>query len=436
MKRVFLNFYLFIIFALLFVQFAINPLLQKAAEIYLHDSLVEYNQELSRGAFSLMEEFLLRFQKELWNEKVEDMKHDFGYGIDLLHINDIELDEEQMALIRSGKIGVDVSGDKLYSQIGDSGMILMKGPFEDLEPDTHMFTVMVYGIVIFALAVVTALWIIPYWLKLKKISQSAHKFGEGDLDSRVAISKSSTLFTIANSFNTMADKIQQLITSHKELTNAVSHELRTPLSRLRFGVEMLGTTNDDVKKKNYIEGLQSDVNDLEALIEELLTYARFDRESPELGKTDYQVVEIIEHVVHDYQVSYPDKKCSITSHLDGPLRPLADQKYMTRALANIIQNGFKYGNQRVNVLFERKGRNMRVIIEDDGAGIHEKYMHTIFEPFTRIDSSRSKISGGYGLGLAIAKKIVEWHEGRIRIEDSPLGGARFVIEWPGFIVEE
>ena len=107
-----------------------------------------------------------------------------------------------------------------------------------------------------------------------------------------------------------------------------------------------------------------------------------------------------------------------------------EPKLMARALSNMLQNAQRYATQRVEVRASINVDTCSIVIDDDGPGIPVVDRTRIFEPFTRLDTSRNRDSGGYGLGLAIAQRIALWHGGKIDVDDSPLGGARFVISWP------
>jgi signal transduction histidine kinase len=282
MKRVFLSFYVFIVFSMLFVQFGLGPIIDKVAELYLHESVIEYYRKLSQGVFYMMEQDLLRLPKEMWSERIKELKPQFGYNISLLPYYELDLPQEQLTQLRQSKIAMAEEGDFLYRQVGNSEMVIEKGPLLVLEPNSRFLTLATWIAIIVIYALLTFIWIIPYCWKLRKISGAATAFGNGNFNIRVDISKRSSLTSIAQAFNTMAKRIQQLIDSHKELTNAVSHELRTPLSRLRFGLEMLETAENQEKRSHYARGLQTDVTELEDLVSELLTFARFDREKPDL----------------------------------------------------------------------------------------------------------------------------------------------------------
>jgi signal transduction histidine kinase len=130
-------------------------------------------------------------------------------------------------------------------------------------------------------------------------------------------------------------------------------------------------------------------------------------------------------------VDRPDCRCSF--HVDDPsCSAWFDAKHMGRAIGNLVQNALRCAHRRIHVCLERCDREAVIHVDDDGPGIPEKDRERIFEPFTRLDSSRSRISGGHGLGLAIVRQIAGWHRGSVTVLDSPMGGARFSIRWPGF----
>jgi signal transduction histidine kinase len=431
MKRVFFSFYIFLIFSLLFVQFVLGPLISKVADVYLQDAIVEYNRQLAKGAFHMLELDLLRFPQNEWRNRLTALEPQFGYKIALFDYADLQLAQVQLDQLRLGRIAVIDNGELLFHQVGDSTMVLRKGPFSVLEPGFFNFVVWIAITVIVAL--LTLVWIIPYWRNLRKISSAATAFGNGDFNTRAIISKRSSLAPIASAFNTMAGRIEQLIGSHKELTNAVSHELRTPLSRLRFGLEMLETAEDIENRSHYARELQTDVTELEELVSELLAFARFDREKPELQFGLHRLEPFLcqllaETVPEDSSIRY-----QLHNHLDEQSAQVRfDPKYLARAVANLIQNALRHANRGIQLIVERNGEECTIHLDDDGPGIPAPDRQRVFEPFTRLDASRNRMSGGYGLGLAIVMRILEWHKGRASVGDSPLGGARLTLSWPGF----
>ncbi|MFH0782230.1 MAG: ATP-binding protein [Pseudomonadota bacterium] len=433
MKQLFLGTYVFLVFSLLFVQFILGPVINKVAKIHLHDSITEYNRQLARGAFHMMEVDLLRLPADQWKNRISQLQPQFGYHIALLAFDELTLSKEQMDQLRNGKITVVDDGELIYRRIGESDMVLRKGPFSGLEPDAGYFNLVIWFAVIIIIGLLTFICIIPYWRQLRKMSSAALAFGNGDFNTRVEMSKFSNLAPLAHAFNTMAERIGQLICSHKELTNAVSHELRTPLSRLKFGLEMIETAGDSEKRSFYARELQTDVAELEDLVDELLTYARFDREKPELQFDVHNLEPFLQQVIAEAISDDSPIRCQLHCHLDKESRQVSfEPKYLARALGNLLQNAMNHATSQILVIVERNGEECSIHIDDDGPGIPEVDRLRIFEPFTRLDVSRSRMSGGYGLGLAIVMRIIKWHNGQATAGNGPSGGARLTVRWPGF----
>ena len=435
MKRIFWGTYFFLIFSLLFVQFILGPVINRVAKAHLHDSIIAYNRQLARGAFHMMEIDLLRLPGDQWKNRIAQLEPQFGYKIALLPLSELALDKGQMEQINGGQIAIVDDGELFYKRIGQSQMVLRKGPFSPLAPDTGYFNLIIWLAVSAIVGLLTFFAIIPYWRQLKKMSEAAIAFGNGQFNTRVVISKYSSLVPLALAFNSMAERIGQLINSHKELTNVVSHELRTPLARLRFGLEMLETAEDNRIKTHYAREMQTDVNELEGLVSELLTFARFDREKPELHFDVHHLEPFLHQVIAE---SIPDDhpvRCHLHCHLNAQSGQVRfEPKYMARALGNLLQNGLNYADQEIHVVVERNGVECSIHVDDDGPGIPQADRAKIFEPFTRLDVSRNKTSGGYGLGLAIVARILTWHNGRATACDAPQGGTRITLCWPGFSV--
>ncbi|MBN2418406.1 MAG: hypothetical protein JXL81_03400 [Deltaproteobacteria bacterium] len=429
MKRAFINLYIYAIIALLFMQFIFVPILNKVIDKYNHSSEIEYNRRLSQGVFTLMERELSRHPESTWPQKIDDMRSDFGYGINIEKTGDINMDAKNMEELRQGKIVVLQDGEYLFHRISGTDYVIKKGPFSVMEPDQGKLVFIVIVAMLMFTALVAVVYLLPGWKRLQAITTAAGKFGKGDLSSRVKISRYSGLYPLATAFNNMAKRIQSLISSHKELTNGVAHDLRTPLSRMRFGLEMLEEARDSSTRKNYMLELRTDVSELEAMVEELLALARLEREKPPLQMKKQKLQPFLEQVISDVALMETTVKCEI--HFDVPrnLTELPfDTRYFSRAIGNLLKNSCTYAKTRVNLIAEADGNDFLLHIDDDGPGIPEKFRKKVFEPFIRLDTSRS--SSGYGLGLAIVARIIEWHKGSVTITDSPDGGARFTIRLP------
>jgi len=388
------------------------------------------------GPLELIVRRLLALPRTQWKEEIAKVDRRFGIPIGLLPIGSPaltqELNAEQRRKLAAGDSALVYQADRLtaiYYRIGESDRVLKVGTIE-----YPLVIVYIWYLVIGVLAALVGaaiwLWLRPVWQDLRRLRRASESIAGGRLATRIEISRYSFIKGILQAFNAMAGQIEQLITSHKTLTNAVSHELRTPVARLRFSLEMLERSDRKADGARYLQAMNTDIDELDEMLTDLLSYARLDRQSIRLEKTPVVPGEWLEQQVQSWKRDHP--ALEITVRQTGlPEEPMAcmDPKLMIRALHNLLQNACRYAETRIQVAFRHQAGCYRLSVEDDGCGIPEPYRDNIFDPFTRVDSSRERGSGGYGLGLAIVKQVANAHGGKVCVDDSDLGGARFLLEW-------
>ncbi|PPD15818.1 MAG: hypothetical protein CTY25_04750 [Methylobacterium sp.] len=220
----------------------------------------------------------------------------------------------------------------------------------------------------------------------------------------------------AIAFNDMQARIRKLVTTRTQTLAAVSHDLKTPLTRMRLRAEALGDTPQAA-------GLVADIRDMERMLDQTLAHLRGDRKDEDIRPLD--LAALLATLVDDAT----DRGATAILGEAGPLviegRPLA----LKRAFANLIDNAIKYGGA-VAIACDDTPTLVRVVLSDGGPGIPEARMAEMFEPFTRMEPSRSPETGGYGLGLSIARDIVEGHGGTIRLENRAAGGLAVTVDLP------
>lgn len=290
-------------------------------------------------------------------------------------------------------------------------------------------TLLIWSIYL-SIAVSAALWLYLLHKKLSALELAAERITQGELSARAPSQSGKQVGTLNQSFNRMADRIEQLITSHKQLTHAVAHELRSPIFRLQCQLEML---DDQQNPDNapYIQGMADDVQELETLVEELLSYARMERAElkPSWEKHPFApwLISLCDHL--QLEAAQKTLHCRIDKPEDK--RPLRlDPRLLERALSNLIRNAIRHAQSRVDILLAVEQSRFCIQIDDDGSGIPAEHHEHIFKPFYRVESARDRNSGGYGLGLAIALEIIKLHQGQIEVSHSPIGGARFTLYLP------
>ncbi len=431
MKRIFLSFYLFIVMVLLLTLFAVIPLVEHFAAAPFRAEFNQYYRELVKGPLFLIRQDLTRHPQQDWPERLQQLQPEFGYPLALVEISQGNFSGAEIAQLQKGEILVSADYHQFWQPVGQSEYALAIGPFPS-PGVSSLLDIWTWGLALVLLGVAALLWALPLWRQLRSLSRTASALGAGQLDARAKVPANAALAPLAGTFNLMAEQIQQLLTAQKELTHAVSHELRTPIARLRFGMEMVETSTERQAKDRYLDGIHRDLDELDGLVSELLTYARFDGKAPGLEMQEQLIVpwlkgvlgeltrEISAHLQHEFLV-------------DAQLAACFEPRHLGRAVGNLVQNGSRYGNGLVKVSLEGQGMDLLLHVDDDGPGIPVADRDRVFEPFSRLDSSRSRESGGYGLGLAIVKRVVDSHRGSVTISSSPLGGSRFTIRWLGMI---
>jgi signal transduction histidine kinase len=228
----------------------------------------------------------------------------------------------------------------------------------------------------------------------------------------------------------MADRMQRLIHSHRELTGAVSHELRTPIARLRFRVDMLAEPLNDTDRERHLSAMRKDILELEELVSESLSYSRLDRERPELVLETVRLDDWLRDLLVELEEELLAVKVSLQSDRGAEREVELDSRLMGRAVKNLLRNAHRHAANRICLSAYCEEGEAGIRVEDDGTGVPEQERERIFAPFARLDAARDRESGGVGLGLAIVSQIARWHGGKVWVEDSDLGGACFVISWP------
>jgi signal transduction histidine kinase len=286
----------------------------------------------------------------------------------------------------------------------------------------YTLTLLFYGGVAIALLV----WLLPLLRGIQHLHSAATKIGKGQLDTRVDNPNGVYLRPLKRAFNTMAERLQRLNENNRLMSQAISHELRTPLSRMRFGLDMLVTRENQQQRLQDVESMEGDLDEMEKLINELLVFARLDSE-PQMEK---QPIEI-EQLIHQRVVLRKDMNCDIEY---GPALAgetiSVDPAYFTMVIDNLLQNACRYAAKKVRVECYWTDVGLQLSVEDDGPGVQPDQYEQVFKPFYRA-KNQDKRDGGFGLGLAIVQQIVSWHHGVVTVDKSKqLGGARFMISLP------
>lgn len=323
----------------------------------------------------------------------------------------------------SGRVIIQLSDGELFR-------IDMPAPFSAWSWPVVLLLVMVLGGVL-AVALFLALREVDN--NLRTVESVAVRIARGEMGARVQAGEGTLVSRLAASFNGMAEHIQRLVQVQREMIHAVSHELRTPVARIRFGVQMIEDCQDQASLQKQLDGIDGDIQELDELIDEILTYARLEQGGPVFSLQETSVTDIVRQVVAEQQLVRPE--LSIQDNIDEMSERWAlsdvEPRYLHRAIQNLVGNAGRYAAGKVVVSCHFDEDNCRIDVEDDGPGIPEEDWEKVFTAFARLDDSRTRTSGGYGLGLSIVRRILYWHGGQAFVGTSDtLGGARFSLVWP------
>ena len=437
LSKLFFNFYLLAMGSFVAIAFTADFIISTAQRGITDD----YARRFMRGTITLIEDELYRIPRREWEDKVKEIDEKFSYRLGIVEriTLDHTLTQKQVTKLDAGDIAIDHDGDIMYRRLGTSSKVLVVGPLAaNRNPETNerlplelrlrLLTWSLIG-VIFGIAL--WFWVRPIWRDLEALRQTARDLGDGDFEARSPAARSQLFAPLSDTMNSMAERVQQLLATHRELSSAISHELRTPIARMRFALEMLSDTDDRAERERLWAMMEGDLDELDHLIDTSLTYARFEREAPEPHFSSVRFADWLSDEVDAVRLLGRDLKITVdTAKLPGNLAVDVDRKAMPYALRNLLRNAFKYASVQIIVSAELREGNIVVHVDDDGIGIPPEDRESVFSAFTRLDRSRDRATGGYGLGLAITRRVLELHGGSATADASPLGGARFTLAWP------
>ena len=283
-----------------------------------------------------------------------------------------------------------------------------------------------YVITFSIMAAATYVVLRPLIRSTHELTSTVEAYAEGRLDARAPVVKGTgPLSRLSTQFNRMAAEIQHRIQEQEVMTTAISHELKTPLTRLRLALDMALGSKDEAKRTEMLATMDRGLDNLDALTAELLSLAKLTYGSEPLEVHRVALAEIFLRVVPTLEDVVPQVKLTLGGAAHAEC--LGHDEHLIRAFSNLLINGKRYAHSAVKVEVREHEHEVVVWVDDDGAGVPRERRKEVFMPFARLDPSRNRETGGLGLGLAIAKQSLEVQGGTVHVEDSPMGGARFVV---------
>ncbi len=290
-----------------------------------------------------------------------------------------------------------------------------------IDPVTAHEWLLVLSLLVMGGIIFTTQRVLQHLLRpLRVLNDGVTRLGEGELSVTVPKTTNDEFGALTDAFNRMAGRVREMIATRDRLLIDVSHELRSPLTRMKVALELMP---GDARRAQ----LSSDVAEMEQTITGLLELERL-----RSGRGVTLVRQDIVPIVRDVVASYEDRPPGVQFSANGaaPIVVGADADQLRTVMRNLLENAVKYSlpdSRAIRVSVEQRAGGAVVRVADDGVGIPAEDADRIFEPFYRVDRSRSKETGGYGLGLSICKRIAEAHGGTIVVERGSPRGATFVL---------
>ena len=298
------------------------------------------------------------------------------------------------------------------------------GLSQNLQIDSERNRLLVAMFILLTAILAGAFFAIRHILRpIKWLNTGVKEVSRGNLKHRVPLKKSDELRDLAAAFNEMTDRFRDMLHTKDQLLRDISHEMRTPLTRMKVALEFL-------PESQAKQSLQADIRDMEKMVTEILENARRHHKYANLKKQPANLAELLKQKATAFANRPPGIEM-----VDFPAEIMAevDVEQIKTVFENVLTNAVKYSrpdSKPIQVSYKCRGSHAVIRITDFGIGIPPEELSHIFEPFYRVDKSRGKDTGGFGLGLSLCKTIMEAHEGKIEVQSSPQKGTTVSLFFP------
>ncbi|ABM00903.1 sensor histidine kinase KdpD [Shewanella amazonensis] len=338
--------------------------------------------------------------------------------LSLIDTRSIQMPAESWQRLATGEIlALSMGEDEIYYRAMTKDMLLQFGPIP-AKPHPGWYVTAFYLL----LATLILMGLYPLFRDMYRLREVSLRFSKNRQFESLQLPTSRYFQPVNDAIFWMVNKIARLLALQKELSHTLSHEMRTSLSRLNFTLAILDRDNLEECR----DTLQEDIDELNTLVKEYLDFSRLEHLTPKLDLGLLNLTVPIRHYI-GLLGQYSDKHIEFHELCTTPIA--ADERLMARAIKNLIDNAIKYSASKVLIRCSSTEQGVCVLIEDDGEGLLTDKIDELFMPYVRSGAGRNL--PGYGLGLAITRKIVDWHGGTIEAGRSDsLGGACFKLVLP------
>ena len=282
------------------------------------------------------------------------------------------------------------------------------------------------------------------WLLTRSITRpvralraATRQLAGGDLGARVdgrVSARRDEFGTLGRDFDAMAKRLRELLVGREQLLRDVSHELRSPLARMRVALGLARQPGGEPTRE--LERLDAEVERLDRLIGQMLHLTRLDATSADALREDVDLVDVLDAITRDATFEAQSRRVAVRwQPAPAPVVVRGNATWLASAVENVVRNAVRYtaDDSAVDVTLERAGDAVQIEVRDRGPGVPEAELERIFEPFHRVAASRTRDSGGDGIGLAITARVLAAHGGRAVAMNAPDGGlvVRLSLPRPG-----
>ncbi|MGN1370333.1 MAG: ATP-binding protein [Aristaeellaceae bacterium] len=317
------------------------------------------------------------------------------------------------------------------------GTVLLSTPVTELRTaiQTVEQQLMTVFIAVAAVALAAALiFALTLTAPIKALTSTIRRMGKGDLSARVQVRASGELKALADSYNAMAEKIENFDQSRSQFVQNASHELKTPLATMKILLENLIYQPDMPAelRAEFMQDMNHEIDRLSGIITDLLTLTQMDSTQTALKMKSVDFSALCQDTLHALQPAASKAKLTLRADLAEDVVLSGDESKLSQVVYNLIDNAIKYTAEggQVSVTLRADSREATLVVQDNGIGIPEEDVKHIFDRFYRVDKARSRATGGTGLGLSIVRQMVQLHGGEIRVESAAGQGSAFTVTLP------
>jgi signal transduction histidine kinase len=286
---------------------------------------------------------------------------------------------------------------------------------------------------IFYAGICAFMWFIlaPLAKRLSVLTEAAKRFAGGDMSARIEVNHFTYIKDVELTFNRMANQIDKLLAENKLMASSLSHDIRTPVACLRFGLDAAIEEQDIKQVRSILSRMENDLDHMENMLSSYLSFATLEQKAHLLNFEATHAQSYIIELISQVQPKIANAELISGHDVDPELFITADLHWLARAITNLLSNACKFASHNIFIKVREVDQSIIIDIEDDGPGIAPNNWHKVFSPFFQEQNHRNRDEKGYGLGLAIVSKVVDWHHGTVSVSQSDvLGGAKFTLSLP------